>query len=153
MEKNYYTVLGLDGMENATQEEIKKAYRRLSKRYHPDANPGDKEAENRFREISEAYAVLGDETKRKEYDSRLRQTGQQQKKKPEQGNERNSGKKRAPENREFDIGHMSANFERFFGFHPESGEIHEEQLKKTGKKSANPLDTSDLFEKYMGIHK
>lgn len=152
MEKNYYQVLGLDSPGNATQEEIKKAYRRLSKKYHPDANPGDKEAENRFREISEAYAVLGDEIKRKEYDSRLRQARQRQEKKPEQGNGRNR-KSRTPESREFDISHMSANFERFFGFHPESGEIHEEQLKKTGKKNANPLDTSDLFEKYMGIRR
>ena len=66
MERNYYTVLELDSAGNVTQEEIKKAYRRLSKKYHPDANPGNKEAENRFREISEAYAVLSDETKRKE---------------------------------------------------------------------------------------
>ena len=153
MEKNYYTVLGLDSTANATQEEIKRAYRRLSKKYHPDANPGDRQAEDRFREISEAYAVLGDETKRKEYDSRLRQEGQRQKKKPEQENRKSGGMKRAPESREFDIGNMSANFERFFGFHPESGEIHEEQLKKTGKKKANPLDTSDLFEKYMGIRR
>ena len=153
MEKNYYTVLGLDAAGNAAREQIKKAYRMLSKKYHQDANPGDKEAENRFREISEAYAVLGDEAKRKEYDGRLRQAEQRQKKKSEQGNGRNDGKKRAPEDRGFDISHMSANFERFFGFHPERGEIHEEQLRKTGNKSANPLDASDLFEKYMEIHK
>ena len=62
-------------------------------------------------------------------------------------------KKRTPENREFDPSHMAANFERFFGFNPENGEIHEEQLRKTGKKKANPLDTSDFFEKYMGIRR
>ena len=88
MEKNYYTVLELGSAGNVTQEEIKKAYRRLSKKYHPDANPGNKEAENRFREISEAYAVLSDETKRKEYDGRLRQTARKKGKKPEQESEK-----------------------------------------------------------------
>ncbi len=152
MEKNYYTVLELGSAGNVTQEEIKKAYRRLSKKYHPDANPGNKEAENSFREISEAYAVLSDETKRKEYDDHLRQTARKMGKKPEQESGK-TGKKRTPENREFDPSHMAANFERFFGFNPENGEIHEEQLRKTGKKKANPLDTSDFFEKYMGIRR
>lgn len=65
-EKDYYQVLGVP--RNASQEEIKKAYRRLAQRYHPDRNPGDKEAEERFKEISAAYDVLGDERKRKAYD-------------------------------------------------------------------------------------
>jgi curved DNA-binding protein len=64
--RDYYEVLGVD--KNATQEQIKKAYRKLAKAYHPDANPGDKKAEEKFKEISEAYEVLGDEEKRKKYD-------------------------------------------------------------------------------------
>lgn len=64
--KSYYDILGVD--RNASQDEIKKAYRKLVKRYHPDHNPDDKEAEERFKEISEAFEVLGDPEKRKQYD-------------------------------------------------------------------------------------
>lgn len=61
-----YKTLGVG--KNASEEEIKKAYRKLAKKYHPDANPGDKVAEKNFKEISEAYAILSDKAKRKEYD-------------------------------------------------------------------------------------
>ena len=64
--KDYYKILGVD--EKAGDGEIKKAYRRLAKECHPDANPGDKQAEERFKEISEAYEVLGDKAKRQKYD-------------------------------------------------------------------------------------
>ena len=63
---NYYKVLGVS--KSATQAEIKKAYKRLAKQYHPDRNQGDKAAENRFKEISEAYQSLSDPEKRKQYD-------------------------------------------------------------------------------------
>ena len=67
LEKDYYKVLGVS--KNASQEEIKKAYRRLARKYHPDANKGDSDAEDRFKEVSEAYDVLSDEKRRKEYDA------------------------------------------------------------------------------------
>lgn len=63
--KDYYEILGVP--RNAGTEEIKKAYRNLAFKYHPDRNPNDKAAEERFKEISKAYAVLGDERKRNEY--------------------------------------------------------------------------------------
>jgi molecular chaperone DnaJ len=64
--RDYYEVLGVDrGADDAT---IKKAYRQLAKKYHPDMNPGDKEAEKKFKEASEAYAVLSDAEKRRQYD-------------------------------------------------------------------------------------
>ena len=64
--KDLYEILGVD--RNASQEEIKKAYRRLAKKYHPDLNPGDKEAEQKFKEINEAYEILSDPQKRAQYD-------------------------------------------------------------------------------------
>jgi len=65
-EKDYYQVLGV--AKNATQAEIKKAYRKLAQQHHPDANQGNKDAEERFKEISAAYDVIGDPEKRKQYD-------------------------------------------------------------------------------------
>ena len=60
--KDYYKVLGVE--RTAKQDEIKKAYRKLAVKYHPDKNPGDKAAEEKFKEISEAYQVLGNEESR-----------------------------------------------------------------------------------------
>jgi len=64
--KDYYDILGLK--ENASQAEIKRVYRDLAKKYHPDVNKGNKNAESRFKDISEAYNVLKDATKRQKYD-------------------------------------------------------------------------------------
>lgn len=64
--RDYYEVLGVK--KDATQDQIKKAYRKLAKAYHPDANPGDKKSEEKFKEMNEAYEVLGNEDKRRKYD-------------------------------------------------------------------------------------
>lgn len=74
-EKDFYQVLGIG--KEATAAEVKKAYRKLAQKHHPDANPGDSKAEDEFKRISEAYSVLGDAEKRKEYDEfrRLVATG------------------------------------------------------------------------------
>ncbi|MCQ2212459.1 MAG: molecular chaperone DnaJ [Bacteroidaceae bacterium] len=64
--KDYYEVLGVE--KNATDEQIKKAYRKLAVKYHPDRNPGDKDAEEKFKEVAEAYDVLRDPQKRQRYD-------------------------------------------------------------------------------------
>ena len=67
MSEDYYKLLGVQ--KSASNEEIKKAYRKLAMKYHPDHTKGDKGAEETFKKISEAYAVLSDKEKRKEYDT------------------------------------------------------------------------------------
>ena len=64
--RDYYEVLGVE--KNASEAEIKKAYRKLAMKYHPDQNPGDKTAEEKFKEVNEAYEVLSDADKKARYD-------------------------------------------------------------------------------------
>lgn len=66
MSKNYYETLGVS--KSASADEIKKAYKKMAMKYHPDRNKGDAEAEKKFKEVNEAYQVLGDEGKKKNYD-------------------------------------------------------------------------------------
>ena len=64
--KNYYETLGVD--KTASKEDIKRAYRRMARKYHPDVNPNDKTAEEKFKEINEAYEILSDDKKHEMYD-------------------------------------------------------------------------------------
>jgi DnaJ-class molecular chaperone len=71
LKKNLYTLLGIPN--TATLEEIKRAYRKIAKQFHPDINPNNKEAEEKFKEATAAYEVLSDTTKRTAYDNQLKQ--------------------------------------------------------------------------------
>lgn len=97
--ENLYRVLGV--AESATEEELKNAYRRLAKKYHPDAHPSDAACEKKFQAVNEAYSILGDPQKRKKYDAARSRGG--------------------------------------------------EKKQKLNPKTGNPLDTTDLFERFMGI--
>ena len=66
MNKDYYKILEIE--RNSTENDIKKSYRRLSKQYHPDVNPDNKEAEEKFKDIAEAYSILSDKEKKVNYD-------------------------------------------------------------------------------------
>lgn len=144
MAQDYYRILGVK--ETATAEEIRKRYRALARKYHPDSNPDNQEAKRMFQEIGEAYEVLGDEKKRGAYD---RERGAAKEKKPEAGRRQSGGGKR--EEKEFPFSDVSSRFEQFFGFHPRTGEVPRKGQKQGEK--ANPLDMTDLFERYMGVKK
>ena len=72
---NYYEILGIS--IEADENEIKSKYRKLAMKYHPDRNPDDKKAEEMFKKVSEAYEILGDKEKRKEYDKKISKTGEE----------------------------------------------------------------------------
>ena len=140
---DYYRILGLT--ETAEAEAIKTAYRRLAKGCHPDAHPGDKKAEERFKQITEAYAVLSDAEKRKKYDRE--RTGAPEGQKAAAGG-RACGQA-------FGAKGFGGGFEDFFSFmnaRPEqkSAQKQETETKKQETKK-NPIDTSGLFERYMGF--
>lgn len=136
----FYQVLGVK--RDAGADEIKKAYRALAKKLHPDLNPGDKAAEAKFKEINDAYQTLSDPQKRKAYDAEqsAATSGPRKAARPAQA----SGPARV------DFANMQQNFSQFFGFDARTGAVTDEE-KLTGKK--NPLDTTDLFERFMGFKK
>lgn len=141
--KNYYEVLGVD--KNASEEEIKKAYRKLARKYHPDVNPGNKEAEEKFKEINEAYNVLSDESKRKKYDNKPEnEAGNKDTNKTPKGNRTHAGPHK------FDFDDVERTFEQFFGFNPKTKEA---SINREKDKKKNPLDASDMFDKYFGVRR
>lgn len=151
--KDPYKILGVS--RAAGEDEIKKAYRKLAKKYHPDLNRGDKAAEIKFKEVGEAYQILGNKSARRDYD---RQAGREEAKKQRKAASSGQGNTRPAGGAAFDIGNMApkmaAGFENFFGFDPKTGEItREEKLNVNSKKKKNPLDMTAMFENFMGFKK
>lgn len=130
---DHYKVLEIS--REASQEEIKQAYRKLAKKYHPDRNPNDKKAERRFLLIAEAYEVLGDEEKRQVYDQKFTSEADQE----PQKERKNAGFSAADRSNMFQ---SAGQFEQFFGF-SENGE----KVKK--KKNEQQVDATTMFENYF----
>jgi curved DNA-binding protein len=107
--KDYYKILGVD--KNATKDDIKKVFRRLAKKYHPDKNPGDKASEEKFKEVTEANEVLSDPEKRKKYD----QLGSNWKQYQNAGAEANYGHRNYQAGNQGDGVNYSGNFDELFG--------------------------------------
>jgi len=140
---DYYKVLGVP--QTATPDEIKKAYRKLAKEYHPDNNPGDETAAIRFREVAEANEVLSNDAKRAEYDNR--HTGRASSR--SRGRTKQSGRRtRRPSDMSggefFGFGGKVA-FEDFFGFDPEKTDSTMEL-----DENVKPMKTADAFKAIFG---
>lgn len=137
-----YKVLGISNL--ATPEEIKKAYRSLAKKYHPDTNAGDREAEIKFKEITEAYEILSNELKRKKYEE------ERDKDRSFESNtksERSDGKRNTQRNTNPSEMDALKEFEKFFGFNPKTKESGGQQDAK------RPFDTTGVFQNYFNPKK
>ena len=163
--QNYYELLGI--AKTANKKEIKKAYLKLAKKYHPDLNPNDKEAERIFKEVGEAYQVLSKDDARRDYDAKLAKfeasggsskaagaraqgTAQGQGVRPQRRKKAGEGASTA----DIDLNNMAKSFSAFWGFDPKSKEVVDEDKLNTfakEKKKRNPLDTTEMFKKFMGI--
>ena len=137
---NYYDILGVK--QTDSEDTIKKAYRKLAKRYHPDSNPGDKLAEAKMREISEAWETIGNENKRKLYDQELSGSAKQ---KPFTAGSSKAPRQERPMTQE-DFFNMTRGFDDMFS--PEAIKNSANRSKASRK---NPIDTTDFFEKVMGF--
>jgi len=140
--KNYYAVLGCKPTDSA--DTLRKAYRTLAKRYHPDLNPGDKIAETKMQEIGQAWEVLGDEEKRKKYDSELSSAPR---KKP--FNTAAAPRSNRPMTQE-DFCNMSKAFDDMFSKDAIRGAS---QSKPKSSNPVSPMDTNAFFEQFMGVNK
>lgn len=139
---DYYKVLEIS--EQADEEQIKQAYRKQAKKYHPDLHPNDAEAEAKFKDVVEAYEVLGDAAKRKEYDSKRKGTEDyyHQTRKEEKNGRKSS---------DIDIGNFTKDMERYFGFSFSGEQSATQQSKRATTQKKNPLDVTEMFEAFMKI--
>lgn len=132
--KDYYRILGVS--EQAEEKEIKAAYRKLAKRYHPDVVKDDAEKTRRMYEIQEAYGCLSDEERRKEYD--------QARMKNHTGN--HNQREQKSENKAPDM----SQFERFFGFQPGKGMETYQDKKSAARKPDGPIKPEEMFAAFFG---
>ncbi|MBE6091115.1 MAG: J domain-containing protein [Clostridium beijerinckii] len=141
--KDYYKVLNIS--INASNNEIKKAFRSLAKKYHPDRNQGDNDALRKFQEVNEAYEVLSKEESRKKYNQeRFKEKNNQETKNNKSSRE---DKTRTYQDKGESIENLNKYFESFFGFDASSNDINKKKLKK----EKNPIDTSKMFDSFFNI--
>ncbi len=149
--KNYYKILNVSN--TATVNEIKKSYRQLAKKYHPDQNAGNKEVAEKFAEVSEAYAVLSNEEERKKYDDSL--AGNVHNQNPFGRNKSSSSNTQngANVNKDFTMSEEMFNnmgsgrgFEDYFGFNPKSKEVNMNKKKN----NSDAMTTEDAFKHIFG---
>lgn len=149
--RNYYEILELT--PQATIEDIKKAYRKLARKYHPDHNPDDKQAEEMFKMVSHAYQVLSEENTRQAYDNHLNNSGRS-------ASAQEAGQPNYKSAETFDgfgamdFESMKKTFENFFGFSPKDNNPKSSfNRKKSKENKKNPLDTSAAFESFFKMKK
>ncbi|NLM98077.1 MAG: DnaJ domain-containing protein [Halanaerobiaceae bacterium] len=136
MKKNYYEILGVD--PNISKNDLKKVYRKLTLKYHPDRNKEDKNAEEKFKLIVEAYNVLSNDQSRKEYDESL---------KKELKIDKTKGKTTTTVRPVYvDPADFRKQFESYFGFNPDTRKKVE---KKEKTKVKGNIDTDELFRQYF----
>lgn len=149
--KNYYKILEIE--PTAEQADIKKAFRTLAKKYHPDRNKDNEEALRKFQDINEAYEVLGKEDSRKKYDDSLKKADEKKtnfsSKRDTGKSSHNSGKAKKSGNTKADFENLNSYFENFFGFSANSDYVNEDKLNK----NKNPLDVSNMFNAFFKVKK
>lgn len=132
--KTYYEILEIKA--EATKDEIKKAFRKLAKKYHPDTNVNDKTLAQKFQEINEAYTTLSDDDLRKQYDDKLLKRS-------------NAGKNQSGDMNS-SMENLQRQFEKFFGFDANSKEINKDKFHKEDK---GPIDTTQFFNSFFAQKK
>lgn len=143
--KNYYEILGISF--DANKDEIKKSFRNLAKKYHPDKNKDNKEAYRKFQEVSEAYEILGSEDSKKKYDEKLasfrtKNSNEHKEKSRTSSNKDNTSK-------DVNLGNLDSVFESFFGFNGKTNDVDKNKIKN----NKNPMDTNDIFERFFSNKK
>ncbi|WP_315076463.1 DnaJ domain-containing protein [uncultured Clostridium sp.] len=147
--KNYYKILGVS--ESANKDEIKKAFRNLAKKYHPDKNKDNPDAIEMFQQINEAYEILSNESSREEYDKKLnKQNSNSQKNENKNNSKKSQGKSKENSNKGDALNDLNQYFESFFGFKANSVDVDGSKIKKDSK---NPIDTSSIFNNFFNVKK
>lgn len=141
---DYYKILGVS--ENASQDEIKKSYRSLAKRYHPDVAGHSQEAESKFQEISEAYTILSDESKKEKYDTERKYGSSTSAFEEQQSTQRKNTKKTANPFQGFSSQSFKMNFgDMMFD------ELNNEKQKKQTSGQVDYADVSNQFAQFFGF--